>query len=47
MTFLGELKAAEKRLKMVLFDEFEAWRKRGEIFPVKQGKYRENKKYLI
>lgn len=33
-------KAAVKQLKVVLFDAFEAGRKRREIFPAKQGKYR-------
>ena len=36
-----ELKAAEKRLKIAFFNKFEAGRKRREIFPAKQGKYRE------
>ena len=39
-SFLLELKAAEKRLKMVLFDVFKEGRNWREIFPVKQGKYR-------
>lgn len=34
------LKAAVKRLKVVLFDVFKEGRNWREIFPVKQGKYR-------
>ena len=40
-SFLLELKAAVKRLKRVLFDKLETERKRRDIFPAKQGKYRE------